>query len=57
MYSNAGDDLALGGVLLQEAHRGGAVVNVVIGAELAQRQRRAVMLLDDLHACLRRIPP
>ena len=39
---------------LQDAHRRGAVVNVVIGADLAQRQRGAVMLLDQLHLALAR---
>ncbi len=43
-----GDDLALGRVLLQEAERRGAVLHVVIGRELAQRDLGAVMLLDDL---------
>ena len=47
---DAGDDLALGGVLLQEIHRGIAVMQVVIGADLAQGEPRAVVLLDDLHA-------
>ncbi len=36
-YKQPRDDLALGRVLLQEAHRGGAVVHVVVGVELAQR--------------------
>ena len=43
-----GDDLALGGVLLQKVHRGQPVVQVVIGVELAQREDRAVMLLHQL---------
>jgi hypothetical protein len=43
-----GDDLPLGGVvLLQEVHRREPVVRVVIGVELAQRERRAVVLLDQ----------
>src|SRR5665647_1413613 len=44
----AGDDLALGGVVLKEAHRRGAVMHIVIGGELAQRDLGAVMLLDHL---------
>ena len=44
----AGDDLPLGGMVLQEAERRGAVVHVVVGGELAQRKLGAVMLLDDL---------
>ncbi len=43
-----GDDLALGRVIEQEAHRGELVVDVVFGVELAQRDLRAVVLLDDL---------
>ena len=43
-----GDDLALGGVMLQEAERRGAVVQLVIGIKLAQRDLGAVVLLDHL---------
>src|SRR5437764_1214531 len=44
-----GDDLALRRVMQQEAHRGELVVNIVFGIELAQRDLRTVVLLDDLH--------
>src|SRR5271169_6072984 len=44
----AGDDLALGSVGLQEAQGRRAVVQVVVGVELAQRELGAVVLLDDL---------
>ena len=43
-----GHDLALGRVIEQEVHRGELVVDVVLGIELAQRDLRAVVLLDDL---------
>src|SRR5690242_5762922 len=43
----AGDDLPLGGVVLQKSERGGAVVQLVIGIELTQRQLGTVMLLDN----------
>ena len=48
-----GDDLALGGVLLQEGHGRQPVVGVVVGVDLAQRQPGAVMLLDHLHRARR----
>src|SRR5262245_42449749 len=44
----AGDDLPLGSVVLQEAEGRGAVVHIVVRGELAQRKARAVMLFDDL---------
>ena len=43
----AGDDLSLGGVVLQKSERGGAVVQLVIGIKFAQRQLGTVMLLDN----------
>ena len=49
----SGDDLALGGVLLQEGLRAEPVMRIVIGVDLAQRESRAVMLLDDLHRARR----
>ena len=45
----AGDDLTLGGVLLQEILRAQAIMRIVIGIELAQRQLGAVVLLHHLH--------
>src|SRR5580700_7841704 len=42
----AGNDLPLGGMLLQEAHGAQAVVGVVVGSDLLERQLGAVMLLD-----------
>ena len=48
-----GHHLALGGVLLQEGHRRKPVIRVVIGVDLAQRQPRAVVLLDHLHRARR----
>jgi len=44
----AGDDLSLGRMLLEKTQRRGAVVDLVIGGDLAQRQLGSVMLLDDL---------
>ena len=46
----SGDDLALGGVVLEEAHRSEPVMDIVIGVELAQRERRAVVLLHEFDA-------
>src|SRR5207342_885009 len=43
----AGDDLPFSGMVLQKSERGGAVVQLVIGIELAQRQLGTVMLLDN----------
>ena len=44
----AGDDLADGGVPLQEVHGVEAVVRIIIGGDLLEHEFRAVMLLDDL---------
>ena len=44
-----GDDLALGGVLLQERHRRRRDRAVIVGVDLAQRDPGAVVLLDQLH--------
>ncbi|MBA7716506.1 hypothetical protein ES703_125579 [subsurface metagenome] len=44
-----GHDLALGRVLLQEVLRAEAIMRIVIGIELAQRQPCAVVLLHHLH--------
>ena len=52
-----GDDLALGRVIEQEVHRGELVMDIVVGVELAQRDLRAVVLLDDLHRCRARMSP
>ena len=45
----AGDDLALGRMLLQEGHRAEPIMRIVVGVEFAQREARTVMLLDHLH--------
>ena len=44
----ASDDLPFRGMMLQKAKSRRSVMNVVIGAKLAQRDFRAVMLLDHL---------
>src|SRR5262249_16277130 len=44
----AGDDLADGGVPLQEAHGAEPVVRIVVGGNLLEHELRAVVLLDDL---------
>src|ERR1039458_896758 len=44
----AGDDLALGGVMLQEAQSGRAVIDLVVGGELAQGEPGAIVLLHHL---------
>src|SRR5712671_998777 len=43
-----GDDLALGGVLLQEGHGADAVVGVVVGTHFLEHKLGAVVLLDHL---------
>ena len=48
-----GDDLALGGMVLDEAHGGEPVVHIVFGVEFAQSERRAVVLLDQFHGTRR----
>ena len=45
----AGDDLALGGVPLQERHRADPIMRVIIRIDLAQRYPGAIVLLDLLH--------
>src|SRR5476651_1561658 len=44
----SGHDLALGGMDIQKRHGADAVVSVVIGGDLLERELRAVVLLDDL---------
>src|SRR5208283_4019958 len=44
-----GDDLPFGGVLLEEVHRRQPVMHVIVGIELAQHQRGAVMLFHRLY--------
>src|SRR5882757_10104493 len=49
----AGDDLALGGMLLKKSHGAEAVMRIVIGVKLAQRELGAVVLLDHLYRARR----
>ncbi len=44
-----GNDLTFGRMIEQEVHRGELVMNIVVGIELAQRNFRAIVLLDDFH--------
>src|SRR5215813_5732389 len=43
-----GHDLTLGGMMLEESKGCGAVMQVVVGSELAQRELGPVVLLNDL---------